>query len=414
MLDRWNVALFFAATLIGVLAHSMFSYALVIHCDALTGQGSLTAVAILAVYVPMCVLTLPRGAQADSGAKRPILIRAQGMAGLVVVVYAAYLSLGWMTEATVLATLLMCVLYGFFAAGVAGARMALLPIVVGEPRIEPAMILVSLFTILAFGIGPLIVGGTAASGSWSSVYMAPGALLLVSAALLAIVRETTVPSVRASTSIVDGLRDGARYLRDQPLALQLIGLVGALTFCILGPFQTLVPSFANHDLGLGEGEKSLLVSTFAVGLLLGAASAIWVSRLIASRGRLFLIGGALGSAAFLLAPLTGTVVGAAAALVGSGFSLGLLNALVPSSIQENVLAGYRGRVMSLYSLLMLGAPALGGATFAAGGDWVGKGTGLAIAGGTGLVMVLLMSLSLVSLRSYTRPARAVAGLSTPS
>lgn len=160
-----------------------------------------------------------------------------------------------------------------------------------------------------------------------------------------------------------GIRDGVGYVASDVRVRALVQLI--TVYSVLGiPYLALMPVLARDQLGLGASGYGLLLSSVGVGGLMGALSLAAVGPRI-KRGRLLTVS-SLGYAASLLALAFVRQAGVAMALLLlTGFLMIVNNALANGLLQVLVPDEFRGRLMSIYSLIVVGLPQVLGA-FGAG------------------------------------------------
>jgi MFS family permease len=152
------------------------------------------------------------------------------------------------------------------------------------------------------------------------------------------------------------VRAAFRYVRATPelaVPLALMGLVGTLGL----NFQVVLPLLARFSFGGDASTYALLVSSMAVGSVVGAlvtgARARTGPRLVAASSLAF---GLLS----LLAAAMPSLVLEALVLVLLGAAAVTFAASINSSLQLAVAPQMRGRVMALYSVVFLGSTPIGG------------------------------------------------------
>ena len=182
-------------------------------------------------------------------------------------------------------------------------------------------------------------------------------------------------------SPLHGMLEGLRYVRATKKVATLIRFIAV--FSVLGiPYITLMPVVARDLLGLDASGYGLLLSSLGVGGLSGALALAAVGRRL-PRGKLLVA--AAYSYAFLLIMFSLVRVPwlAYPILFVTGFSMIITNAVANSMLQSLVADQFRGRLMSVYSLIsvglsqVLGAFVAGAIASAIGVDWA-IGAGAAI------------------------------------
>jgi MFS family permease len=194
-------------------------------------------------------------------------------------------------------------------------------------------------------------------------------------------------------SPLEGIRTGVRYILQTPTVRVLMSVV--TVYSVLGiPYLTLMPVVARDLLGAGAGGYGVLLACVGVGGLSGALFLASLGKRL-RRGRL-LIGSSLAFALSLLVfALARDEWLARAVLLVTGFMMIVNSALANGILQSIVPDELRGRLLSVYSLVVvglsqaLGAIVTGAVARSVGVDWA--------IGGAAAVMLLF---ALVTFRRH--------------
>jgi MFS family permease len=237
------------------------------------------------------------------------------------------------------------------------ARQAFLTELVEKDDLANAVALNStifqLSRVIGQAVAGLLIAGIGAGGAMllnAATYLAP-------VVALAMMRVEVVDRAPEQGSLVAALSEGvATLLRRFALVgtVSLMMTAGALPFAV----SLMMPAFAEDVLQTGAIGLGLLLSSSATGAVIGA---LFVARLGASRrGRTLTVSSFLlpllliGFAASRSLPLACSI------LLGIGLVQCVLQAMATTLVQLNVPDRVRGRVMSLYGMLIVGAPKLAG------------------------------------------------------
>ena len=180
------------------------------------------------------------------------------------------------------------------------------------------------------------------------------------------------------------IRSGLSYALREPRVRGLLEIV--TVFSILGvPYIALMPVVARDQLHLGAGGYGLLLSVLGLGGLTGALALAAVGQRL-RRGAL-LAWSFVAYAVLLVAfAMSRTAAVAAPLLFATGFLMIVNNALANGLLQTLVSDEFRGRLMSMYSLIVVGLPQALGA-FAAGAVAGLVGISWAIGGAAGAMLL---------------------------
>ena len=340
---------------------------------------------LIAVAFAVPMLTLPPigGAIADRVPRLRVLWAAQ----------IGYLSLSaTLTVLTFadLADVPVLVAYAFLTGVILAfdnpTRQALVPDLVPREALTSAISLnAAVFTGAAL-VGPAIAGALIPVVGVGGVFAANTVSYL--AVLLALGRVRGIPqrSGRPVTgSVLSTVRAGFAYVARTPLVgtLLLLSLTTGLFGRSYGP---LLAVFARDVFQVGSVAFGFLVAAPGLGTLAGSLG-------LAARGEVRRRGRVVHVAALLLAAMLGLFAAtdryalALPALGLAGFCATIGSALTATLIQLEVPGELRGRVMSLYTLTLIGVPSLG-ALFT---GWLGDQVGVRPAVGANAVLAALLA-----------------------
>lgn len=235
-------------------------------------------------------------------------------------------------------------------------RQALTMELVGPDDIANAVALNTTVATTARAVGPAIGGLLLATTGVAACFLINAASYLGVVTSLRLMEPSELHQESRAPSKRGQLREGLRYVRSQT-SLRVVLLAIAVTSMFGFNFQILLALLAT-DTFHGEGSLyGLLMSVFGAGALSGSLIvASWSDPTVRRVGDLGLVFGlsllALAGAPTL--PLTFI----AAAVLGVAFSLFL--ATCSGFLQVHTDAGFRGRVMALYTVAFLGTAPVGG------------------------------------------------------
>ncbi|MDX1540327.1 MAG: MFS transporter [Geminicoccaceae bacterium] len=338
----------------------------------LTGSATVLGLVAFADLFPAVVIGPLGGALADRGDRRRMMFVAQSLNMAQALVLFVLTASGLITiELLVALVLFSGIVIGFNQP----ARLALVPSLVPRADLGTAVAINAIVFNGARFIGPALAGLLIVQVGIASVFL--GNALSFLAFLFALTRlELPAPPVgrKGVSTVLAEIGDGIRYAARHPGIgpLLLLHLVLALG---VRPFVELLPGFASEVFEGGAGVLAVLSSTIGIGAIAGG---LWLAQL-----RPPITGVVLAAAvalslvvlAFALAPAYPLAV----ALVGlAGAGMLIAGAGAQTVVQTAVEEGMRGRVMSLYGLILRGGPALGALAMGAAADLVGLRIPLAL------------------------------------
>jgi MFS family permease len=346
------------------------------HIYLLTDSPFFLGLVGLARAVPVFLLALVGGVVADRADRRQVMIAANGAAllfsGLLGLLTLAGAASVWLVLAL---ALLNAASFSFEVP----ARQSLMPQLVPREQMVNAIGLNTAAFNAAGVVGPalaaLVIG-------WLGI----GAAYLINAvSFLAVILGTWAirsPVSRPATGSTGGmlgpLLEGLRYVRHTPVMLALVVTVTVVS--LLGrPYVQVMPVFARDVLSGDERTLGLLLATSGVGALVGSLLVAYQGA-YPGRGLVLLgTGGGLGLALLLFAGsrwLVPSVALSGLAGLASTYYLATTN----SMLQTTAPPALRGRVISLYSLVVMGVMPLGGMVLGAAGSLIGVPLTVALGG----------------------------------
>lgn len=312
---------------------------LTLHLQEATGSGITIAMLYMAFWAPSVVLAGPAGLLADRyDPRRVLLLVSLAQASVAVVLAFAGGTAVILGLAALLGT-------GFAVAQ--PAEFALVPRVAGEARLALANGRVETARYAGFAVGPLLGGMLAAAGGLEIAMLVNAATFVVVGVAAVIVRCPHSEFCLAPEPAVGRAWSGAKYLvQDRVLAVVMTVAFVSLLFMTTNWAANVF--FAKQDLGLGDVGYGLLLTSWTVGMVLGAtllprrigSGVLAVGALVA----IVIQGlGLAGPAVWLVPALAFTFF-----FVG-GVAHGTKNVLVRTLIHERVPSSLHGRAFAAYN-----------------------------------------------------------------
>jgi MFS family permease len=353
----------------------------------LTGSVTAVGVAVALQFLPVLLFGLFGGVIADRYPKRRILMITQSTAALM----ALTLGLLALTH-TVQAWHVFVVagLLGFVTVVDNPTRQVFVSELVGTRHIRNAVSLNS--SVFQFGalLGPALSGLLihAVGQGWSfMINFAACTLVVVIVGIIRVPAQAGQGGVRAKGQ----LREGLTYIASTSEVAWTIVLVG--TMGVLGlNMPVILAAFANTEFSTGVGGYSVFNSLTAVGALTGAI--LSARRTETLRLRL-LVSTLVGLGVVLaLAAIAPTIWLFGALLIGCGLLTLLFLTGANSLVQTRSDPAVRGRVMSVYILVLLGGQAVGGPAVGWLIDHFGARPSMFLCGGLVSLMALLTGVAI--------------------
>lgn len=363
---------------------------------------SITAVGITVAlqFGPMLLLGPLGGVITDRYAKRKLLVGAQIVNGVSCAALAA-LTLSGVVQ--VWHVYLTALLLGCVAVVESPARAVFVNEMVGHERLGNAISINAAIFHLGGLLGPAVSGALIAliGAGWAIGANALAAGVVI-AALLSMRVAELLPSLVAQRS-KGQIREGLRYVRSKPTIFwPIIMLAFVATFGMNLP--VLLVSFADHVFGTGAAGYGIYSSAAAFGALAGA---IVSARRTNYRLRSIMLAAGCFGLALMASGASPVASVFMLCLVAVGFTRLQFAMTAESIVQMSSNRIIRGRVMAVYSMVVLGGQAIGGPMM----GWIAEGwgvrTAMAISGaaptlGAIVIAILLARSGRLSLRFRMR------------
>jgi MFS family permease len=385
-----NYRLFFAGQLVSLIGTWMQQVAQAWLVWELTGDPIWLGIVTTAQFVPVVILGLFAGVAADALPKRAVLLAAQIVMMVLAFILAALVVTGvvevWMI-------VVLAVLLGMANAVDMPARQAFAVELVGRDHVGNAVALNSAMFNGARVVGP------AAAGLAIGAFGVAAAFLLNGLSFVAVIvglwmineqeLETTIRIARprSARAVVDNLVEGLSYVRQTPVVLLAVTVVGLVATVGLN-WNVLLPAFAENELGSDAAGFGFLMAASGIGSVL-AALRLAVDRPRPTRlatGALILGMATVGLAVARVFPAS------LGLMVVIGFGSILMAATGNTTIQVAVPDQLRGRVMSVYTTVFSASMPVGGIVFGA----LASNLGSSFAIGVGGVLTLLIGLGAIA------------------
>jgi MFS family permease len=305
-------------------------------------------------FLPVMLLSLWAGALIDRMDRRRLLLLTQGAALVQAVVLAAVVTAGVAQPWMVLA---LAGVFGIINAFDMPARQSFVVEMVGKEDLGNAIALNSAAFNTARIVGPAVAGVLLATVGESGCFWL-NALSYV--AVLASLARLDLPKrefFRRGRALGSSLTGGVRYAwASRPLRnlLLLLGVTAGIGF----QYQLLLPVYARDILHSGARTYGLLVTAFGAGALVGALRLTQRAGRPGLRRNLLLGLAACGGGLAVFAWSRSIPLSLAAGAL-AGFGLIVYVASTNTLLQLTTEDRFRGRVMSLYTLMFAGTTPLG-------------------------------------------------------
>lgn len=335
-------------------------------------------------FLPFLIFGPFAGVLADRIAPRRLLIMTQGASAALGVALGALVLLGHVE---------LWHMYAFaFALGVVSAfdmpvRQTFVSALVPQESLPNAVGLNSASFNAARLIGPALAGFAVAGIGSGWVFIINGLTFVATIVALLLMRVGELTPFQRAPRSPGQIREGLRYVRGRPELIVVMIVVSTVAMLGLN-FQLTSAMMARVEFGRGAEEYGIIGSVLAIGSLTGALLAARRSevrlRLILGAAMLFGISSAVMASmpTYALYLLSCTAV---------GFSALTMLTSANAFIQTTTPAHMRGRVMALYSMVLMGSTPIGSPAI----GWVGEHVGPRWAIGVGAIASILVAAAAV-------------------
>jgi MFS family permease len=348
-----------------------------------------------AQFMPLLLLTPFIGVIVDRIRSRNAAIVMQIILMLITAVLA---TLTMMDVITIEWLLVLALAHGIAFSAYSPIRLSLIPDLVPPPQFPSAVAINSIVFNMCRFIGPGIAGVIVALYGIGFAYLVNALTFLpIIVSLWFIKPATAPPGPPKEEKYVDQLLEGLRYTRDHPSIRLVIVVAGVSTFFgrgVIEIFPALVVLIFN-------GDSALLAALMASagGGAIGASIIFSLLRSHHILPAMVLIGAfGVGITIFLFANVDQVAYGIAVTAL-LGFFATMVSIGSQSEMQIKVDNELRGRVMSLWTLVIIGGPAIGSIVAGALASNVGPTYTLLMFSGTSLLLTGLVAVRGLANRS---------------
>lgn len=359
----------------------------------MTGSNAWVGAVNMANYLPVLLFVLPAGSLADYLDRKRLILWGQ------VVMMAGALALGVITTLgfSSLPTIMVitAVMGGAFALNFPAWQSVLPDLVTDEDLLNAIALNAAQFNLARF-VGPALGGLIVIWSAAAAFYLNAASFLFVIAALL-FLRTATPGYPRPREGMLAHIREGVVFVTARRWMVTLLAATATISFFGFS-LIVLVPSFARDVLGKSSGGYGVLLGILGLGAFLGAPLVTTLGGRYGESNVTRVSALALGLCMLALS-FSRTYWLTCVILFGVGMSFLMTSA----SINTRLLAGadreIRGRVMSLYIMMLVGIFPIGGQALGIISDVTSTPTAVFI----GSVAVLALAAVLIIFPGLTSP-----------
>ena len=401
-----NYRLYITGQLVSVCGTWMQQVALSWLVYRLTKSATLLGVVGFASQIPILGLGPIGGVISDRYSCHRVAVWTQCAALVQAVLLALLTLMGWIQP---LHIILLGAALGVVYAFDMPARQALVHELVDTEDLANAVALNSSMINAARIVGPALAGLVVAKfGEGVCFVINAVSYIATITALLMMKLAARPPRETAPFSIGRSLLEGYRYtLATTPIRdlLILLGVVGVMGM----PYMTLMPVFASQVHRSGADTLGLMFGAVGLGALVGALFLAQRKNII-GLGRVIVFAALGFGAGLILFTFARLFWLSLLLLVGVGCGWMVLIAASNTALQTLADDNMRGRVMSLFSMMLVGMAPFGSLFAGWAADRLGAPLVVAIGGGLCAVAGIVFARQLPRLREAAKPILAARGI----
>ena len=306
-------------------------------------------------FTPMLIFSLFAGVIIDKFSKKKILLLTQSASLIITLILAI---LVWRGTIQYWHILIMSVLLGIVNSIDMPTRQSMVIELVGKEDLMNAIALNSMVFNIARIIGPALAGLVMGYAGMAICFFANsisfGAVVI---SLFFIKLKPVERKPKNNSNVLEEIKDGLKYIYHKDILLYTI-LVMAIVGTFAPNFNVLVPVFAEQILNQNEAGFGILMSFMGVGSFLGSMFIATSSKTGPKKFIIFIAPLIVG---FLLIVIgfTNVFLVTGIFLAITGFFFISFSSSANSTLQLNSSNEYRGRVMSVYTLVFAGSTPFG-------------------------------------------------------
>ncbi|POH60978.1 MFS transporter [Arthrobacter glacialis] len=382
-----NYRIFASANLLAVIAVWMQRVAQDWMVLELSGSVTAVGITVFMQFIPSLLLMPLGGILADRYSKRLILIISQSAAGILATLMAVLALTG---RLEVWHIYVIAFVLGLVVVADQPARQVFVNELVGPRQLRNAISLNSSIFQMGGMIGPAVSGVLimAVGGGWAfAVNALACAVTVISLTMIRTHELVKMPPVKRGKG---QLMEGVRYALRKPTIVFPAAM--AAVFAVFGlSLAVLMAAYANTVFDAGAGGYGLLNTLVALGALGGALAS---TRFATLRLRGVMSAAGAYGVVLMLAAFAPSMATFGAVMVVAGFASLLFLTSANQLVQMSTNVLIRGRVMSLYIMVLIGGQALGGPLMGWLAEHWGVQWAMLLAGGVTVLAAAVIALVL--------------------
>ena len=354
-LSSKNFRLYFCGNIFSVLGVWIQRLSLGWHAWQLSESAFIVGLAAAVQYIPLLFLTPFFGVLADQYKPRSSAI----VMHLILIFVALSLSvLTLINQMEIVSLLFLSFLYGVANSAYSPIRLALIPSLVSAKQLSSGVAISSAGFNLSRFIGPGIAGYIVTVYGLGYAYLVNAITYIPVVAVLAFIKTKEIKEIsNKKEGFFEKLKKGMIYTFNHDVIKNVILIAGVSSFFGRGLIE-LLPVFTATVYDGGSETLAILMAASGLGAVL--ASLIYMSGVLDLKlSKAVFYGGFGMSIMCLFFALTENLIFGSLMVMMIGFFITFVAVGSQSEVQLNVANELRGRVSSLWTIVVLGGPAVG-------------------------------------------------------
>lgn len=354
-LSSKNFRLYFCGNIFSVLGVWIQRLSLGWHAWQLSESAFIVGLAAAVQYIPLLFLTPFFGVLADQYKPRSSAI----VMHLILIFVALSLSvLTLINQMEIVSLLFLSFLYGVANSAYSPIRLALIPSLVSAKQLSSGVAISSAGFNLSRFIGPGIAGYIVTVYGLGYAYLVNAITYIPVVVVLAFIKVKEIKEIsNKKEGFFEKLKKGMIYTFNHDVIKNVIVIAGVSSFFGRGLIE-LLPVFTATVYDGGSETLAILMAASGLGAVL--ASLIYMSGVLDLKlSKAVFYGGFGMSIMCLFFALTENLIIGSLMVMMIGFFITFVAVGSQSEVQLNVANELRGRVSSLWTIVVLGGPAVG-------------------------------------------------------
>ena len=354
-LSSKNFRLYFCGNIFSVLGVWIQRLSLGWHAWQLSESAFIVGLAAAVQYIPLLFLTPFFGVLADQYKPRSSAI----VMHLILIFVALSLSvLTLINQMEIVSLLFLSFLYGVANSAYSPIRLALIPSLVSAKQLSSGVAISSAGFNLSRFIGPGIAGYIVTVYGLGYAYLVNAITYIPVVVVLAFINTKEIKEIsNKKEGFFEKLKKGMIYTFNHDVIKNVIVIAGVSSFFGRGLIE-LLPVFTATVYDGGSETLAILMAASGLGAVL--ASLIYMSGVLDLKlSKAVFFGGFGMSIMCLFFALTENLIIGSLMVMMIGFFITFVAVGSQSEVQLNVANELRGRVSSLWTIVVLGGPAVG-------------------------------------------------------